>query len=225
MQLRFKPVFGKTGLKRNCSLGFTQVLPPGHFYSSSKNSEMTDRSLSQGSKAKVVFLVGMPGCGKSTVGRALAEEVGYTFLDLDTLIEEQEGATVPQVFERKGQAYFREAEARALRQMTEEKRGVVLATGGGAPCFHGNMAFMLENGTAVYLQVQPQDLVARLTRQDLDARPLLRKKSPEALEAYLADTLAQRELFYAQAAFTVEAGGKTVAEVVAAVKQYLAGLW
>ncbi|GAB2525838.1 shikimate kinase [Rufibacter soli] len=181
--------------------------------------------MSQGSKAGVVFLVGMPGCGKSTVGRALAEEVGYTFLDLDTLIEEQEGATVPQVFERKGQAYFREAEARALRQVTGEKRGVVLATGGGAPCFHGNMTFMLENGAAVYLQVQPQDLVARLTRQDLDARPLLREKSPEALEEYLAETLAQRELFYAQAAFTVEAGGKTVAEVVAAVKQYLTGLW
>ncbi|AKQ46731.1 hypothetical protein TH63_15655 [Rufibacter radiotolerans] len=163
----------------------------------------------------------MPGCGKSTVGRALAHELQYTFLDLDTLIEEQEGATVPQVFEAKGQVYFRQAEALALRQVMQQEKGVVLATGGGAPCFHGNMDFMVEHGTAVYLKVQPSELMARLTRQDLEARPLLREKSPEALEEYLTETLAQRELFYGQAPITVEAGNKAVMEVVGAVKRHL----
>ncbi|WP_205500247.1 shikimate kinase [Rufibacter psychrotolerans] len=171
-----------------------------------------------------IFLVGMPGCGKSTVGKVLAERLGYTFLDLDTLVEEQEGMTVPQVFEQQGQDYFREAEARALRAVASRPDRVVLATGGGAPCFCGNMAFMGAQGITVYLRLSPQELVDRLTALDLQARPLLRDKTPPELLRYLAETLQQREQFYRQSVCTVAAGAAPATAVAQQIEQCLAGL-
>lgn len=169
-----------------------------------------------------IFLVGMPGCGKSSVGKVLAERLGYTFLDLDTLVEEQEGLTVAQVFGQRGQEYFREAEAQALRQVAAQRSGVVLATGGGAPCFQGNMAYMVQHGQAVYLKVSPQALVTRLTEMDLQVRPLLRDKTPEELLRYLAQTLSQREVFYNQASGVVEVEGLSVSAAADAVARQLA---
>ncbi|GGK76922.1 shikimate kinase [Rufibacter glacialis] len=174
-------------------------------------------------KKSKVFLVGMPGCGKSTVGKVLAQQLGYVFLDLDTLVEEQEGLTVPQVFEQHGQAYFREAEARALRQAATRPEQIVLATGGGAPCFCGNMDFMVATGTTVYLRLSPQELVDRLTPLDLQARPLLRDKSPLQLHQYLADTLSQRELFYRRASCGVEAGRASISAVAREIARYITG--
>ncbi|ALI98610.1 shikimate kinase [Rufibacter tibetensis] len=160
-----------------------------------------------------IFLVGMPGCGKSTVGKVLAQQLGHLFLDLDSLIEEQEELTVPQVFEQQGQTYFREAEARALRLAVASHKKIVLATGGGAPCFCDNMNFMVSSGLPVYLKLSPQELVQRLSPLDLQARPLLRDKTPAELLQYLTDTLHQRELFYDQAFCMVEVGSASVSAV------------
>ncbi|WP_210488368.1 shikimate kinase [Rufibacter aurantiacus] len=170
-----------------------------------------------------IFLVGMPGCGKSTVGMELAQRLQYTFLDLDALIEEQEGCTVPQVFEQRGQEYFRQAEARALRLAAARPERLVLATGGGAPCFCENMTFMVSQGTTVYLKLTPTELVARLRPSDLQSRPLLRDKSPDELLRYLSDTLHQREPFYQQASCQVGAGVSSVAAVAQEIVQCLPG--
>lgn len=168
-----------------------------------------------------IFLVGMPGCGKSTVGQLLAQKLNCSFLDLDTLVEEQEGQTVAQVFEQKGQDYFRAAEAKALRRVAELPKPVVLATGGGAACFHGNMAYMQAQGTSVYLQLTVAELLQRLLQQNLHARPLLRGKSEAELTAYLRQTLAQREPFYAQASFTLAVGQLSAEATAQALQQRL----
>ncbi|WP_210463184.1 shikimate kinase [Rufibacter roseolus] len=170
-----------------------------------------------------VFLVGMPGCGKSTVGKELAQRLQYTFLDLDTVIEEQEGCTVPQVFEQRGQEYFRQAEARALRLAAARPEHLVLATGGGAPCFCENMAFMVSQGTTVYLKLTPTELMDRLRPSDLQSRPLLRDKSPDELLRYLSDTLHQREPFYQQAFCQVAAGASSVSAIAQEIVQCLPG--
>ncbi len=151
----------------------------------------------------------------------LAQRLNYTFLDLDTLIEEQEGMTVPQVFEQRGQDYFRQAEAKALRLAASRSENVVLATGGGAPCFCENMPFMLTHGLTVYLKVSPQDLVSRLTELDLQARPLLRNKTTAELLQYLTETLHQREQFYKEAPCTVAAGRGAVEEIAQEIEQCL----
>ncbi|RNI30089.1 AAA family ATPase [Rufibacter immobilis] len=177
--------------------------------------------LSQEPRSAIVFLVGMPGCGKSTVGKALAGRLQFTFLDLDFLIEQREGLSVAQLFEQRGQAFFREAEAAALRSVTAAQGGVVLATGGGAPCFHGNMTYMVESGVAVYLKVSPQELAARFTAHDLQVRPLLRDKTPEELLQYLSHTLAQREPFYRQALLEIVVNERTVEEVTAVLQRQI----
>ncbi|RNI28790.1 shikimate kinase [Rufibacter latericius] len=175
----------------------------------------------QSNPASKIFLVGMPGCGKSTVGKVLAQELGYHFLDLDTLIEEQEKQTVPQVFEQQGQAYFRQAEAKALRLAAARPENLVLATGGGAPCFCENMDFMVSHGKPIYLRLSPENLVDRLSSQDLQARPLLRDKSSAELLRYLSETLREREVFYKKASLVVPAAEGSVADVAQAIVQLL----
>ncbi|GAA4306541.1 shikimate kinase [Nibribacter koreensis] len=157
-----------------------------------------------------VFLVGMPGSGKSTVGKRLAQKLGFHFLDLDALIIEREGQSIAQLFESRGQAYFREAEASALRSVGGLPHSLVLATGGGAPCFLDNMTYMQEQGLTIYLQVTPQELVKRLTAEELSLRPLLKNKSEIELLAYLTETLAHREQFYSRAKLTINTGGITL---------------
>ncbi|WP_181305174.1 shikimate kinase [Rufibacter sp. XAAS-G3-1] len=175
----------------------------------------------QSSAASKIFLVGMPGCGKSTVGKVLAGQLNYQFLDLDTLIEEQEGMSVPEVFKQRGQAYFRAAEAKALRLAAERTGNVVLATGGGAPCFGGNMDFMVSHGIPVYLKLSPQDLVSRLSTHDLQLRPLLQDKSPAELQGYLAGTLAERERFYLRAPWVLPAGEGAAQAVAQSIARLL----
>lgn len=163
----------------------------------------------------------MPGCGKSTIGKELAQRLQYRFLDLDTYLEEQEGLTVPEVFEQRGQEYFRQAEAQALRRAAALAEPLVVATGGGAPCFWENMSFMVSHGTSIYLKLSPSELASRLTDFDLHARPLLRDKTPGQLLMYLSDTLTLREKFYGQATFTVAAGTSSVTDLTLRIEQWL----
>ena len=166
-----------------------------------------------------IFLVGMPGSGKSTVGKLLAQKLGLQFLDLDNLIVEREGQSIAQVFESRGQDYFRASEAASLRSVEALPDGLVVATGGGAPCFLENMTYMLEQGLTVYLQISPQELVKRLTIEELSLRPLLRNKSETELLAYLSETLAHREQFYTKAHVTLDTGGNSLETTVAALEK------
>ncbi len=170
----------------------------------------------------LIYLLGMPGCGKSSVGKLLAQTLAYQFLDLDDLLVEQENATIAQIFAQYGQDYFRQAEAKALRNVTlEAGKGVVLATGGGAPCFENNMAFMVGRGLPVYLEVSVVALVARLTPTNLQIRPLLQGKSAAELAGYLRQTLAHRELFYRQAPLVVNVDTQRVADAAQDVLQHI----
>ncbi len=142
----------------------------------------------------IVFLVGFMGSGKSTLGRALAERLGFTFLDLDEVMEKAEGMTIPALFVEKGQAFFREREAFHLRQ-TAVLDKTIFATGGGAPCFLENQAWMNANGVTIYLKV-PIEVLARRLELDPNPRPLLEGKKGVALENFIRQLLMEREKFY-----------------------------
>jgi shikimate kinase len=137
-----------------------------------------------------IFLVGLMGAGKSTIGRKLAERLGKTFLDADSEIERHTGASIELIFDIEGEEGFRKREAAMLDELTA-RRGVVVATGGGAVLRQENRDRLAERGTVVYLNAPPEVLVQR-TESD-KTRPLL--KTGDRLQRLL-ELLREREPFY-----------------------------
>ncbi|MDW7693320.1 shikimate kinase [Flammeovirgaceae bacterium SG7u.111] len=148
-----------------------------------------------------IYLIGMPASGKSTVGSELAERLGYDFVDTDDLIAEREGIGIPEIFSEKGEDYFRKVEGDVLRSTLPEK--AVIATGGGVPCFAGNMEFIKEQGISVYLKVPVEELASRSMAQH-GARPLLKDFVGLQLLDELKSKLKAREVFYNQADLQIQ---------------------
>lgn len=163
---------------------------------------------------KNIFLVGMPSSGKSTLGRKLARALGYRFVDLDRLIVKEQKQSIPEIFATRGEDYFRDVESRILHDTRPDHR-LVLATGGGAPCFFDNMAFIKANGLSVFLRVSPQELAERITLHARDDRPLL--SGVTELKKELTERLANRLPFYEQADLAVS-GTITVGQLLALLR-------
>lgn len=159
-----------------------------------------------------IFLIGFMGSGKTTVGRPLAKALGLRFVDMDHHITDSRHKTVGELFETLGEAGFRELERETLAELSAQD-DLVVATGGGAPCFFDNMETMNRAGSTIYLQVSPEGLLARL-KHGRDKRPLLRGKSDEELLRYIRETLAGREKFYRQARIAVDCDGYSDAQIV-----------
>ncbi|NSW94606.1 MAG: shikimate kinase [Bacteroidales bacterium] len=151
---------------------------------------------------KKIYLVGFMGSGKSTMGRKLAASLGWSFIDLDKRIEEETGMNIPDIFLYKGEDYFRATETRLLRSL-ENFEETIISTGGGTPCYHDNMDFMLRTGLTIYLKLTPAQLKSRLKRS-ADKRPLLRNVTEENLESYIQLKLAEREVWYNKAKIIVD---------------------
>lgn len=148
-----------------------------------------------------VFLVGFMGSGKSHWGKIWAEQLKLPFIEQDALIEQRENKTIAEIFDEKGEAYFRELESEVLKNITEEQARIV-STGGGAPCFFDNMQWMNDHGTTIYLKASPAELVFRL-KDEVDKRPVLKNAGTNGLELFIQQKLAEREPFYERARFKV----------------------
>ncbi|WP_240676077.1 shikimate kinase [Botryobacter ruber] len=148
-----------------------------------------------------IFLIGMMGAGKTTLGVQLAQALDYPFVDMDAYIEQRESRTIAQLFEQEGAERFRELEREALEAVVQEYAQAVIATGGGMPCFHNNMAYINQHGKSVFLDVPETEIVRRLAASDLSVRPLLANKSEAELQAFVGNTLADRRKFYEQARY------------------------
>ncbi len=144
-----------------------------------------------------LFLVGLPGAGKSTLGRQLARRLGKTFVDADAELERKLGVTIPTIFEIEGETTFRDREEAVLAELVE-LAGIVLATGGGAVLRLANRERLKANGTVAYLHADPATLRERTRRSR--HRPLLNTANPEAR---LAELYAQRDRLYREAADVV----------------------
>lgn len=147
-----------------------------------------------------IFLVGMPSSGKSTLGRRLAKELGYTFVDLDQLIVTDQDMSIPDIFSSFGEPYFREVENRLLQSLPVNS-SLLVATGGGAPCFYDNMDFILRSGLSIFLDVPAGELAARIRAHARDDRPLLSGLAD--LESELRKKLEERRQFYSRAHLAV----------------------
>ncbi len=149
-----------------------------------------------------IILIGYMGAGKTTVGKALAQELNLTFYDLDWYIEERYRRTVPQLFAERGEAGFREIEKRVLHEVAEFE-DVVISSGGGTPCFFDNMDYMNGQARTVYLKAST-DVLFRHLKMGKTERPLLKNKTDEELKQYIQDSLAAREPFYRKAQYMLD---------------------
>lgn len=150
-----------------------------------------------------IYLIGFMGSGKTYWGRQWAHHLQRKFIDIDQLIEEQERLSVQQIFEKHGEEWFREKEAIALRSLVDEKN-TLISCGGGAACFHDNMAFMNETGHTVYLEATPKFLLQNIVREP-DARPLLKNMNEAEMLFFIEKKLAERKSFYHKAKLILNA--------------------
>lgn len=150
----------------------------------------------------LIFFTGFMGCGKTTWSRKLAAHLGYDFIDLDHLLEEQAGMTIAEYFASYGEEAFRILESEVLKQ-TAYSNNTVISTGGGLPCFFDNMSWMNAHGKTVYIKLSPKTLVDRLEKGKAK-RPLLRDKHGDELLAFITEKLAEREAYYLQAQYIAD---------------------
>ena len=169
---------------------------------------------------KNIFLVGMPSSGKSTLGKELARSLGYSFTDMDKLIETREQKSIADIFSSKGEEYFRDLEKKILRTI-QPNESTVIATGGGVPCFHDNMEFIKENGISIFLNVDIDDLAKRIYKAQTNNRPLLNiaTESDETIINNIKQLYETRLPFYKQADIQVD-GEITVNQLLWLIEAY-----
>ena len=148
-----------------------------------------------------IFLIGFMGCGKTTLGKKLANILKYQFIDLDSCIEENEARTISQIFQEDGEDYFRNLERVYLHRLIE-KEDVVISTGGGTPCFFDNMDKMNEYGKTIYINIHPKKLLPRLLSAS-NTRPLLSGIDEKGMLDYVFKTIRSREKYYYKAKIVV----------------------
>lgn len=144
-----------------------------------------------------IIIIGYMGAGKTTVGKALARELGLTFYDLDWYIEGRMRKTVPQIFAEKGEEGFRKIENAMLHEVAEFE-DIVLSCGGGTPCFFDNMEYLNRQGDTVYLKATP-DVLYKHLKMGKTERPLLKNKKKEEMYRFIEEQLVQREPYYIKA--------------------------
>ncbi len=150
-----------------------------------------------------IYITGMPGCGKSTFGKRVADLLNMPFFDLDKEIIKKENCSINELFEQKGEEYFRNIESEKLKELTTLNNSFILATGGGTPCFNDNIDFMNRQGITIYIRATIPDLLLRLSDKGINKRPLLKHTSREELEQKLSQQMEKRKIYYEKCRFHV----------------------
>ena len=159
-----------------------------------------------------IFLIGFMGSGKSALAQPLAECLRWDVVDMDDFIEKKHLKTVGQLFEKLGEAKFREIECSVLEEISQCEN-TIISTGGGCPCFFDNMQTMLLRGVCIYLKLSVEELTKRLLKSHID-RPLIRGRSEEELLQFIRQKLEEREPFYSQSQLIIDCNGKSKTEIV-----------
>ncbi len=166
--------------------------------------------------ARHLILVGLPGAGKTTVGRLVAEDLGWPFVDVDALIEERVGSSPPAIFADRGEAEFRKLERRSIGELIAEDRCQVIAPGGGWAAQAGALESVAERAFTVYLQTDPHVAAART--EESHHRPLL-DVDGAGRETRMRELYWQRERSYDRCDAVVETDERTAAEVARKVAE------
>lgn len=161
------------------------------------------------------------GSGKSHLGGLLAEKLNYSFLDMDTYIEETEGKTIANIIASEGMDAFRSIEHKSLLNILNKRENLVVATGGGTPCFHRNMEWINQNGISIFLNAPVKLLYSRLEKET-EKRPIIKGLSGQLLEDKIKDLRSKRQLKYEQAKLKIDQyQGQSASEALDSMHQLL----
>ncbi len=145
-----------------------------------------------------IFLIGFMGCGKTHWGRELSKKLSIPFFDLDEKISEHEGLSIREIFENKGEEYFRMLEKELLFLLAESHDTFVMATGGGTPCFFNTIDYLKKQGTVVWINCSVECLLERL-KEEKEKRPVISNIPEPQLKSYIIKKFSNRKIFYQQA--------------------------
>lgn len=160
-----------------------------------------------------IYLIGFMGSGKTHWGRLLSSKLTLPFFDLDRQIMEEEKKSIVEIFEEKGEEYFRMMEKEVLYILTESHESFVMACGGGTPCYFNNIDYMNNNGTSVWLNTRLDVLFNRLLKEK-EARPLLRSLTDAQLKQFILKKFSERRIYYEQANLVIEESEASVESLI-----------
>lgn len=168
-----------------------------------------------------IILVGYMAVGKTTIAQLLAKKIDFRTVDLDKLIEKKMNLSINQIFEMKGEIYFRKMEHELLKEIIDSNESLIISTGGGTPCYANNHLFLNgKNSISIYLKASIDVIFDRL-RNEKENRPLVANKSDENLKEFVAKHLFERSYYYNQATFTVLIDNKDPESIVKEILELL----
>lgn len=168
-----------------------------------------------------IILLGYMGSGKSTVAKLLSEKIRFPLLDLDTIIENKTNSSIAEIFEQKGEIYFRQLEHQLFQQIMDDRGKAVVSLGGGTPCYANNHEFLNgENVVSVYLKASINELYERLLPEKAH-RPLLANLNPDEMKEFIALNLFERSFYYHKATYVITVDTKSPEQIVAEIQQLL----
>lgn len=161
----------------------------------------------------IISLLGYMGSGKTHISRLLSSKLNYNFIDLDQEIIKQEQSTVAEIFNSKGELYFRKTERKILESILQSDDNIVLSLGGGTPVYYDNMNLVNAHSESFYLKNSLKTLVERLTKNK-EKRPLIARIADKDLPEFIAKHLFERNSFYLQARYTIDTSDKSAEAIV-----------
>ncbi len=161
----------------------------------------------------IISLVGYMGSGKTHISKILSEKLNFKFIDLDKEIFQRNKLTIPEIFEKKGELYFRKLEREVLEEILAKEKNAVLSVGGGTPVYYNNMEIINNNSKSVFLKASVGTLAGRLSKQK-EKRPLIAHISDENLPEFIAKHLFERNPFYGKAQFSISTDHRQPEDIV-----------
>ena len=160
----------------------------------------------------IISLIGYMGSGKSHIAKVLSLKLGLKLIDLDKEIILKNNLSIPEIFQKRGEIYFRKQERAVLEEILSTQKECILSLGGGTPAYYDNIDLITQNSESIYLRSSVKTLTERLLKQK-QKRPLIAKINDEDLPEFVAKHLFERQPFYGQAQYTVITDSKTPEEI------------
>lgn len=161
----------------------------------------------------IISLVGYMGSGKSHISKILSEKLNFKLIDLDKEISRRKKLTLAEIFDQKGEIYFRKLERETLEEILASEKNVILSLGGGTPVYYNNMEIINHNSKSVFLKASVRTLAERLSKQK-EKRPLIANIDDENLPEFIAKHLFERNPYYSKAQFDVNTNGREPEDIV-----------